>query len=119
MRNRAALYEVLPGLTAKKTAREWLDGLTERGVPCGPVNTLDKVFADPQVLHRGMRVSVPYPGAQGGEVELIGNPIKYSKTPVAYDRPPPHLGEHTEQVLEELLDMDATEITSLRDLGVV
>jgi len=54
-----------------------------------------------------MQISVPYPGAQGGEVALIGNPIKYSKTPVAYDRPPPRLGEHTEEVLEELLDMGA------------
>ena len=119
VRNRAALYQVLPGLTAKKPAQVWLDGLTERGVPCGPVNTLDQVFADPQVLHRQMRVAVPYPGAQGGEIELIGNPIKYSKTPVAYDRPPPRLGEHTEEVLEELLDMEAAEIAALRQSGAI
>ncbi len=119
VRNRAALYQVLPGLTARKTTQAWLDGLTERGVPCGPVNTLDQVFADPQVRHREMRVTLPYPGAQGGEIELIGNPIKYSKTPVAYRRPPPKLGEHTEQVLEELLDMEAAEVMALRNEGVI
>jgi crotonobetainyl-CoA:carnitine CoA-transferase CaiB-like acyl-CoA transferase len=119
VRNRAALYQMLPGLTAQKTTQVWLDGLTERGVPCGPVNTLDEVFADPQVRHREMQVSVPYPGAKGGEIELIGNPIKYSKTPVAYDRPPPHLGEHTEEVLEELLDMEAVEIAALRAAGAI
>ncbi len=119
VRNRAALYQVLPGLTAKKTAREWLDGLTERGVPCGPVNKLDQVFADPQVRHREMRVSVPYPGARGGQIELIGNPIKYSKTPVAYDRPPPRLGEHTEEVLAELLDLSPAEIVQLRESGAI
>ncbi len=119
VRNRAALYQMLPGLTAQKTTQVWLDGLTARGVPCGPVNTLDQVFADPQVLHREMRVSLPYPGARGGEIELIGNPIKYSKTPVAYDRPPPRLGQHTEEVLEELLDMKAAEIERLREAGVI
>jgi crotonobetainyl-CoA:carnitine CoA-transferase CaiB-like acyl-CoA transferase len=119
VRNRAALYEVLPGLTAQKTAQVWLDGLTERGVPCGPVNTLDQVFADPQVRHREMQVSVPYPGAQGGRIDLIGNPIKYSKTPVSYDRPPPRLGEHSEEVLEELLDLSPAEIVQLRESGAI
>jgi crotonobetainyl-CoA:carnitine CoA-transferase CaiB-like acyl-CoA transferase len=119
VRNRTALYEVLPGLTAKKTVQAWLDGLTERGVPCGPVNTLDQVFADPQVRHREMRVSVPYPGARGGEIDLIGNPIKYSKTPVSYDRPPPRLGAHTEEVLAELLELEAEEIARLRDAGAI
>jgi crotonobetainyl-CoA:carnitine CoA-transferase CaiB-like acyl-CoA transferase len=119
VRNRTALYEVLPGLTAKKPAQVWLDGLTERGVPCGPVNTLDQVFADPQVRHREMQVSVPYPGAQGGEIDLIGNPIKYSKTPVAYDRPPPRLGEHTAEVLEELLDLSPAEVAALRESGAI
>ncbi len=119
VRNRAALYEVLPGLTAEKPVQVWLDGLTERGVPCGPVNTLDQVFADPQVVHREMRVTLPYPGAQGGEIELIGNPIKFSKTPVTYDRPPPRLGEHSEQVLAELLDLSPAEVAALRDAGAI
>ena len=67
-----------------------------------------------------MRITLPYPGARGGEIELIGNPIKYSKTPVAYDRPPPRLGEHSEQVLEELRDLrprGATTAPSIRVLA--
>ncbi len=119
VRNRAALYEVLPGLTAEKPVQVWLEGLTERGVPCGPVNTLDQVFADPQVVHREMRVTLPYPGARGGEIELIGNPIKYSKTPVDYRRPPPRLGEHTDEVLAELLDLSPAEVAVLRESGAI
>ncbi len=119
VRNRAALYEHLPALTARKRLAEWLDGLTALGVPCGPVNTLDKVFADPQVLHRGMRLAMPCEGAEGGRVELIGNPIKYSETPVEYRRPPPRLGEHTDAVLTELLGMEAAEIEALRARDVI
>jgi crotonobetainyl-CoA:carnitine CoA-transferase CaiB-like acyl-CoA transferase len=93
-------------------------GWPERaGVPAGPVNTLDKVFSDPQVLARGMRRSVPYPGAAGGQVELIGNPIRFSETPVAYRQPPPRMGEHTEEVLEELLGMGTEKLADLREIG--
>ena len=119
VRNREALTAILPGLTVKKPQADWLDGLTALGVPSGPINTLDKVFADPQVLHRGMRISVPYEGAAGGGIELIGNPIHYSKTSVAYGRPPPKLSEHSEEVLKELLDLGPDEVAALRDAGVV
>jgi crotonobetainyl-CoA:carnitine CoA-transferase CaiB-like acyl-CoA transferase len=119
VRNRDALYAILPKLTAEKPQAAWLDGLTALGVPCGPVNTLDKVFADPQVQHRGMHITVPYAEAAGGKIELIGNPIKFSKTPVAYDRAPPKMGEHTEQVLDELLDLSPAEVAALRDAEIV
>ncbi len=66
-----------------------------------------------------MRVTLPYPGAQGGEIELIGNPIKYSKTPVDYRRPPPKLGEHTDEVLAELLDLSPAEVAVLRESGAI
>jgi crotonobetainyl-CoA:carnitine CoA-transferase CaiB-like acyl-CoA transferase len=119
IRNRDALYAILPKLTAERPQAAWLDGLTALGVPCGPVNTLDKVFADPQVQHRGMHITLPYAEAAGGKIELIGNPIKYSKTPVAYDRPPPKMGEHTGEVLEELLDLSPAEVAALRDAGAI
>jgi len=83
------------------------------------VNTLDKVFADPQVQHRGMQQPMPYPGAQGGAVDLIGNPIKFSATPVDYRRPPPRMGAHTDAVLRDLLDLPDDEIAALREQGVV
>ena len=93
--------------------------LTAPGVPCGPVHTIDEVFAAPQVRHRGMHITLPYAEAAGGKIELIGNPIKYSKTPVDYRRPPPKLGEHSEEVLEELLDLSPEEIAQLRDAGTI
>jgi len=119
VRNREALYALLPDLTRRKTRAEWLDGLERLGVPSGPVNTLDQVFADPQVRHRGMRLSQPYPGAKGGQVDLIANPIKYSATPVDYRRPPPRLGQHSEEILRELLGLESEEIGRLRDAGIV
>ncbi|RDD62754.1 CaiB/BaiF CoA transferase family protein [Ferruginivarius sediminum] len=119
VRNREELYPILDELTRRKSQKEWVDGLSALGVPSGPVNTLDQVFADPQVRHREMQVQMPYDGSQGGKVDLIGNPIKYSGTPVTYRRPPPKMGEHTEPVLEELLGLDAAEIRRLREQGVI
>ena len=119
VRNREALYAILPGLTRAKRQGEWVDGLAALGVPSGPVNTLDQVFADPQVRARGLRAPMAYPGAKGGAVDLIGNPIKYSKTPVDYRLPPPRLGADTDDVLTDLLDMAPDEIAALRARGVV
>jgi crotonobetainyl-CoA:carnitine CoA-transferase CaiB-like acyl-CoA transferase len=119
LRNREALYALRPGITARKTQREWLDGLTERGVPAGPVNDLAQVFADPQVLHRGMRIEMAYPDSEQGRVELIGNPLKLSETPVDYRRPPPRLGQDSDEVLAELLGLAPEKIAALRDKGVV
>jgi len=116
--NREALYEILPTLTKQKTLDEWVDGLAELGVPSGPVNTIDRVFADPQVLHREMKISMPYPGTEKGEVSLIGNPIKFSETPIDYRRPPPHVGEHNEEILSEF-GLPAEEIAALRKKGVI
>ena len=117
--NRRALYALLPEITARKTRAEWLDGLAALGVPAGPVNDLEQVFADPQVRHRGMKQPMAYAGVPGGRVDLIGNPIKFSETPVDYRVAPPRMGEHTDAVLGELLEMDAAEIAGLRAAGVV
>jgi crotonobetainyl-CoA:carnitine CoA-transferase CaiB-like acyl-CoA transferase len=119
LRNREALYALLPGITRRKTQREWLDGLTACGVPAGPVNDLAQVFADPQVLHRGMRIEMAYPDSEKGRVELIGNPLKLSETPVDYRRPPPRLGQDSDEMLGELLGLTSEKIADLRDKGVV
>ena len=119
IRNRDALYAILPEITAKKSQTEWVEGLNAIGVPAGPVNRLDQVFADQQVQARGMTVPLPYPGAKGDQVELIANPIKFSDSAITYRQAPPKMGEHTEAVLRELLDMDAGEIAALRETGVV
>ena len=118
VRNRAALYGALPALTRKKTQAEWVEGLAGIGVPSGPVNTLDQVFADPQVRHRGMKQAMAYPGTAGGSVDLIGNPIKFSETAVSYRHPPPRCGQHSDAVLEEF-GLRAEEIARLRRDGIV
>ncbi|RAU20996.1 CoA transferase [Paramagnetospirillum kuznetsovii] len=117
VRNRAELVPILSALIAARTSRDWIESLEAAGVPCGPINTLDQVFADPQVKHRGMAVTVPHP--QAGEVTLAANPIKLSETPVSYDRPPPPLGADTAEVLSALLKMDAVELRRLGELGVI
>jgi crotonobetainyl-CoA:carnitine CoA-transferase CaiB-like acyl-CoA transferase len=117
--NREALIELIRRLIAARPSRHWLDGLAERGVPCGEVNTIDQVFEDPQVRHRGMRMAMPHPTAAGGEVPLIANPVKLSETPVEYRHAPPVLGQHTDEVLAELLDLDAEERAALRAAGVI
>ena len=119
VRNREALYALLPEVTARKPLDTWLDGLAEIGVPCGPVNDLARVFEDPHVLHRGMRMKMPYPGSESGELEMMGNPIKFSRTPVDYKRPPPKAGEHTDEVLTEMLDLSEEEIAALRAQGTI
>ncbi|MGH7006571.1 MAG: CoA transferase, partial [Alphaproteobacteria bacterium] len=96
----------------------WIEGLSKRGVPCGPVNTIDKVFTDPQVRARGMVVEIPHAGT-GKPERYIASPIKMSATPVEYRRAAPMVGEHTEEVLGELLGTDKTAFAKLRAQGVV
>ncbi|MDP2824312.1 MAG: CoA transferase, partial [Sulfuritalea sp.] len=85
-------------------------------VPCGPINDLAGVFADPQVVHRGLRVEMPH--AAGGTAPQVGNPIRFSATPIDYRRAPPLLGQDTEAVLRELGRSDEA-IAALRAAGVV
>ena len=119
VKNRRALYDLLPEVTRRKTQADWIAGLATLGVPCSPVNTVDQVFADPQVQHRGMQISMPHPISASGAVDLIGNPIKYSATPVEYALPPPFCGQHTDEVLTELLALSPAEIADLREREVV
>lgn len=119
VRNRDALYALLPDVTVKKPLDNWIEGLAEIGVPSGPVNDLARVFDDPHVLHRGMRMKMPYPSSEAGELEMMGNPIKFSRTPVDYKLPPPKIGEHTDDVLTEMLDLSEEEIAALRAQGTI
>jgi crotonobetainyl-CoA:carnitine CoA-transferase CaiB-like acyl-CoA transferase len=102
--NRQALIPLLRGETTRRSTREWIALLEAAGVPCGPINDIAQVFADPQVQARGMRIAMAHPEA--GEIPLVASPLKLSATPVSYRRPPPRLGEHTREVLAELLQLD-------------
>jgi crotonobetainyl-CoA:carnitine CoA-transferase CaiB-like acyl-CoA transferase len=115
--NRQACVDALAVAIKQKTTAEWVALLEPIGVPCGPINRLDEVYADPQVQHRGMKIEVPHP--LSGVVPLVANPIKYSRTPISYDAPPPLLGQHTEEVLSTLLGKTTEEIAALRATRIV
>ena len=108
--------ELAPAMLARTTA-EWMALLEPLGVPCGPINRLDQVFADPQVVHRGLRIEVPHPVA--GHLPLVANPIRFSRTPIRYEVPPPLLGQHTDEVLRELLGKSEQQIGELRAGGTI
>jgi len=117
VKNRAILVPMVGAAVRVRSQRAWLDALESVGVPCGPINTLDQVFADPHVAARGMRLDLPHPLA--GTVPQVGNPLKFSATPVGYDQPPPLLGEHTAAVLRERLGLSIDAIADLAARGVV
>ena len=115
--NRAVLIPLLKKLTVERTTADWIAALEAKAVPCGPINTLADVFADPQVQARGLKVTMPHPAA--GTVPQVANPIKLSATPVEYRLPPPLLGEHTERILADVLGVSPGGIAVLRDKGIV
>jgi crotonobetainyl-CoA:carnitine CoA-transferase CaiB-like acyl-CoA transferase len=117
VRHRELLVGLIAERLAKRPAREWLALLEPAGVPCGPINDLAQVFADPQVRHRRMEVRAPHPAA--GEVRMVANPMKLSRTPVTYESGPPLLGEHTEEVLGNVLGLGSAEIQRLREERVI
>ena len=117
--HREELVPQIEAATRRQPTAHWLKGLAKVGVPCGPVNDLQQVFSDPQFLHRGMKISIDHPLAGSGEVDLIGNPVKLSKTPVSYRRAPPTLGQHTDEVLAEVLDIDAARLAQLKNDQVI
>jgi crotonobetainyl-CoA:carnitine CoA-transferase CaiB-like acyl-CoA transferase len=94
------VVKIISDLIATKTGEEWLKIITDAGVPCGPIYTLDKIFADPQVLHREMMVELKHPKA--GKIKVTGNPVKLSDTPGEIKTSPPTLGQHTEEILTQL-----------------
>ncbi len=98
--NREEIVKIISDLIVTKDGEEWLKIITDAGVPCGPIYTVDKVFADPQVLHREMVKELDHPKA--GKVKVTGIPIKLSDTPGEVETAPPVLGQHTQEILTEL-----------------
>jgi crotonobetainyl-CoA:carnitine CoA-transferase CaiB-like acyl-CoA transferase len=115
--NRDALLPLIDGLFAEKTCDEWMDLLVGAAIPCGPVNNMAHLFADPQVRHRDMIAEVPHPTI--GSLRLAGIPIKYSETPGKIGLHPPLLGEHTDQVLMHVLDYPPDKISELKEKGAI
>jgi len=115
--NRLELQEILDAFFAEKTVGETLEALRGAGIPCGPINNLEQVLNEPQVLAREMVVDVDVPVA--GPTKVTGVPIKLSETPGAVRTPPPTLGQHTDEVLESVLGMEEAQRNALREDGVV
>ncbi len=117
--NRRRLYEAMPAYMESKTTEEWLKLLAGAKVPCSPVNNIEQVFENEQVRARGMRIEMDHPKAGSGKVPLIANPLKMSATPPQYRMAPPVLGQHTDEVLAEVLGLDDAEIADLKKAGTV
>jgi formyl-CoA transferase len=117
VRNRDVLVPLVAAVIRSRTQKDWLDALEPLAVPCGPINKLDQVFDDPQLVARGLRMDLPHPLA--GTVPQVGTPLRFSSGPLSYDRPPPLLGEHTAAVLRERLALDDARIAELVARGVV
>jgi formyl-CoA transferase len=115
--NREVLLPLVADLLAQKTCGEWMELFVEAAIPCGPVNNMQRLFSDPQILHRGMVAEVSHPTI--GTLRLGGIPIKYSETPPTVHLPPPLLGQHTEEILRDVLRYTPEQIGELREQGVI
>lgn len=115
--NHASLFPILADIMCRRTTDAWVEALEAIGVPCGPVNTVDKVANDPQVLARDMIAEVEHDTT--GTVQIPGIPIKLSETPGQINAPAPNLGEHTSEVLTNLLKLAVEEVNQLKQNGVV
>ncbi len=115
--NRVALTRILDEIFARRTTRDWVDALEAAGVPNGPINTLEQVFAEPQAIARGLRLELAHSTA--GKVSLVRSPMRFSATAVEHERPPPLLGEHTDEILRGVLGKKDDEIAKLRADGAV
>ena len=117
VRHRADLVPLLEAVLKTRTKAEWLSALDEAKVPCGPINNLAEVFADPQVQQRGMVQHWSHPHTP--DLRLVASPLKLSATPPTLLRPPPLLGQHTRQVLTEVLGLDDKAIAALAETGAI
>jgi crotonobetainyl-CoA:carnitine CoA-transferase CaiB-like acyl-CoA transferase len=116
-KNRLVLIPMLADILATRGVRDWYADFDAAGVPSGPINGFAEVFADPQIVHREMLRQLPH--ASAGTVPQVANPVRFSATPVEYRRAPPVLGQHTSEVLRDVLSLGDAEIDALRANQVI
>jgi crotonobetainyl-CoA:carnitine CoA-transferase CaiB-like acyl-CoA transferase len=115
--NRETLIPELARMMKTKTQAEWIGLLESKQVPCGPINSIEQVFNDPHVVDRGMRVSTTH--ANAGTLPTVRQPMRFSATPLSYDQGPPTLGQHTRDILENVLKIPTAQLERLFSAGVV
>jgi len=115
--HRQALVDLIKPIFAQRTTAQWISDLEAANVPCGPINRIDEVFADPQAIARGLTIAMNH--AAVGPLNLVTSPLRLSATPPEYRSAPPLLGEHTAEVLSGILGLTVTQIAQLRGAGVV
>jgi crotonobetainyl-CoA:carnitine CoA-transferase CaiB-like acyl-CoA transferase len=115
--NRRELVPLIERVLGTRSSVEWIAAFKAAQVPCGPINDLAQVFAEPQVRHRGLRVDLPHPTA--GSAPGVRNPVRFARTPIEYERGPPLLGADTDEVLGQRLGIDAETLAGLRERGIV
>ena len=115
--HRKQLVPLLEAMTRKKSKGEWITLLEAANVPCGPINNFKEVFENEQVIARKVQIDVPHPTV--GTMKLVASPMKLSKTPVEVRMAPPTLGQHTNEVLHERLQLDDASIARLKDKGII
>ena len=116
--HRAELTQALEALTGRRTTLAWIDALDAAGVPCGPINTVDQVFAEPQAMARGLVVEQAR-GDLEAPIRSVASPMRLSATPVSYRAPPPALGQDTDAVLADRLGLSEERLSELKALGVI
>lgn len=117
--HRDELVAKIRAVIKEKPSNYWLEGLQKEGVSCGPINNLQQVFEDPQVIARGLITEVEHPLTKGRPVSLLRSPLRLSKTPVKEPTAPPVIGSHTDSVLTDLLGFGRDEIDNLREADVI
>jgi crotonobetainyl-CoA:carnitine CoA-transferase CaiB-like acyl-CoA transferase len=117
VQHRHELVPLLEAMTRKKTKAKWISLLEQAKVPCGPINNFKEVFENEQVISRNIEQDIAHPGT--GSMKLVASPMKLSKTPTEIRMPPPMLGQHTDEILQEQLKLDPASIASLRHKGIV
>ena len=117
--NRKALLELMYPLMKTKTTAEWIALLEDKAVPCGPINNIAQAFADPQVIARGLHVQTPRDAGDGiSTISTVASPLRLTKTPPVVRRPPPVMGQHTDEILAEM-GRSAEQIAKLHEGGIV